>query len=377
MGIISFVKGGVRELAIARPDEFKNDIVYKHPDPTIPNKAQLTVEADELVLFFRDGKFVGAFAPGRHTLDSSSIPFLGQLVDKFTGGNVYIAEAYFVTTREIASIKYGGKVGKLRDPQSGLPVELMVNGTFSMRVIDAPRLVIGLVGLQRTGNEAFLDWFRDLLKKTLRDDIAELCVKKKWPLLDVTSGAYSEEIETEALSGVRGQVEPYGIEVTRLGDLNIAMNPKDEERLNKFFETASYVGMGGGIQGYQQIAQGQMLMQAGDAMKMPGGGGGGGGNPLMQGAGLAVGLGMAGQMMNLGHNAPQGAPAPQPNIPPTGMQGSAQNVVACAKCGARVAPGKFCAECGAVLAAPGPKFCSSCGKPMTGKFCGECGTAAP
>jgi len=52
MGIISFVKGGVKELAIARPDEFKDLWVYKHPDQTIPMKAQLTVDSDEVALFF-------------------------------------------------------------------------------------------------------------------------------------------------------------------------------------------------------------------------------------------------------------------------------------------------------------------------------------
>src|SRR5206468_3330936 len=42
MGIISFIKGGVAELAIARPDATKDYWVYKHPDQTIPMKAQLT-----------------------------------------------------------------------------------------------------------------------------------------------------------------------------------------------------------------------------------------------------------------------------------------------------------------------------------------------
>lgn len=31
MGILDFVKGGVKELAIARPDSAKNFWVYKHP----------------------------------------------------------------------------------------------------------------------------------------------------------------------------------------------------------------------------------------------------------------------------------------------------------------------------------------------------------
>src|SRR5215470_2448861 len=50
MGIISFIKGGVAELAIARPDSAKDDWVYKHPDQTIPMKAQLTVDSDEVAL---------------------------------------------------------------------------------------------------------------------------------------------------------------------------------------------------------------------------------------------------------------------------------------------------------------------------------------
>lgn len=64
MGLMDFVKGGVRELAIARPDSAKGMLVYKHPDPTIPNKAQLTVGTDEVALFFKDGQFVGQIGPG-------------------------------------------------------------------------------------------------------------------------------------------------------------------------------------------------------------------------------------------------------------------------------------------------------------------------
>src|SRR5690606_15716412 len=123
MGIFDFVKGGVKELAIARPDEAKGQIIYKHPDKTVPNRAQLTVEPDEIALFFRDGKYVGQLANGRHTLESSNIPFLNLLVDKFTGGDAWVAEVFFVTIREVVGLKFGGKVGKIRDPQSGLPVE--------------------------------------------------------------------------------------------------------------------------------------------------------------------------------------------------------------------------------------------------------------
>lgn len=370
MGIISFIKGGVQELAIAREDQHKGEIIYKHPDKTIPMKAQLTVEADELALFFKDGKFVNQLGPGRHTLDTSNIPFLGQLVDKFTGGNVFVAEVFFVNTREMSSLKFGGPIGKVRDAQSGLLANLMIHGTFSAKVIDPPRLVIGLVGLGKSENNAFMGWFKQLVLKTLKVDIAELCVKKKWPLTDVTSGAYTEELETEALQGVRTHVEPYGIEIMRFGNFHIAMSEKDEERLNKFYEKTSYINMAGGMGGYQQFAQAEMMMNAGEGMAKGGGGGGGAGGALA-GAGLGMGFGMAANMMGGMQQPQQHAPV---NTPATG--GAPANSITCTNCSAQVAPGKFCANCGQTLAAVGPKFCANCGKPLGGKFCGECGTPA-
>ena len=355
MGLFGFIREGAREMAVARPDEWKGLVVYKHPDRTIPMKAQVTVAADELALFFRDGKLVGSLPPGRHTCETENVPFLGQLVDWATGGNLWIAEVFFVTVREIAAVRFGGKVGKLRDPQSGLPVELMVNGSFSFRVIDAPRLVVGLVGLGRASNEEFLGWFKELVLKTVKDQVAELCVRKKWPLLDVTSGAYTEEIARDVLAGVRQHVEPYGVEVTAIGNVNLAMKDEDEKRLAKLYETTAYVNLAGGIQGYQQVAAAQAIMGAGDAMRE--GRGAAGSDPLLAGAGLGVGFAMAQAM------------APRPAAPAAG--------VTCGKCGHAVAGGKFCAECGAPLDAAGPKLCSGCGQPSapTVKFCSGCGTA--
>ena len=48
----------------------------------------------------------------------------------------------------------------------------------------------------------------------------------------------------------------------------------------------------------------------------------------------------------------------------------------CSDCGHKNPDGvKFCQECGAPLAAAGPKYCVSCGaeQPPGSRFCGECG----
>ncbi|MFT5287386.1 MAG: hypothetical protein ACI8TQ_003571, partial [Planctomycetota bacterium] len=46
MGLVNWFKHGVQEMMVARPDDAKSQVVWKHPDPTIPMKSQLTVEAD-------------------------------------------------------------------------------------------------------------------------------------------------------------------------------------------------------------------------------------------------------------------------------------------------------------------------------------------
>ena len=296
MGIISFIKGGVAELAIARPDTAKDHWVYKHPDQTIPMKAQLTVDSDEVALFFKDGKYVGTFSAGRHTLDASNIPFLGQLVDKFTGGNVFICEVFFVTTREMPSIKFGTSVGDIQDPQTKLRVRLMVHGEFSAKVIDPTKFVIGLVGQRATTNDAFLGWFKSQIQKTMKDQIAELIVKENWPIMKVTSGAYTDELEVGTLSGVRRHVESYGVEIIRFGDFSVSIDQADKDRLDKLVDRMAYVeGMGsvnGGMAAYQQLAQAEMMMGAAKGMEK---GGDAGGN-AMAGAGIGMGFAMANQM---------------------------------------------------------------------------------
>src|SRR5687767_13754239 len=135
MGIMDFVKGGVREMMIARPDDKKGLVVYKHPDQNIPFWSQLTVDSDEVALFFKDGQYIGGLGPGRHTLQTQNIPFLNHLVDKFTGGNLFISELYFVTTKPIYNQGFGGPIGSMRDPELDIRVNPRAFGTYAYKVV--------------------------------------------------------------------------------------------------------------------------------------------------------------------------------------------------------------------------------------------------
>ncbi len=381
MGIGNFLKRGVQEMMIARPDEAKDYAIYKHPDQTIPAYAQLTVDSDEVAVFFKDGKSVGKLDPGRHTLRSENIPFLSNLVDSFTGGNVFIAEVYFVSTREFAGVKFGGRIGSVEDPKSGVPVETMVHGDFSLQVTNPEHLILGLVGMRQANNDSFFNWFKQQTLKVIRDQTAELIVKKRWALLDVVSGAFTEEIEETVIEGVKKHVDRYGVQIVALGNFVLSIKDEDEKNLKKLYTDAAYVRMAGGMQGYQQFASGKAMMGAGEGMAQ--GGGGEGGNAMLGGAALGVGFGMANMFQQAQPGAaPQQAP-PQgqaPAQPPPGTLGggdAAKEGVVCTACNKTVARGKFCSECGSALpVATGPKFCSGCGAKLgeDAKFCPECGT---
>lgn len=361
MGIFDTVKAEARRNFIARADEAKDDIIFKYPEHNIRMLTQLTVGADEVALFVKDGKVVGQLGAGRHSLDSNNVPFLSRLLEKFTGGDLFIAEIYFVNIREHAGVKFGGPIGDVRDPETGLGIGTMVYGDFSLKVTNPESLVLGLVGLRRASNEEFLGWFKNQVLKVIRDRVAELLVKKRWALLDVTSGAYTEEIEQEVIAGVKGHVDSYGVEVVRLGNFHVSIKEEDEATLKKLSKDVAYSRLAGG---FQQYAQGQAMLGAAEGMAK----GGDGGGAALQGAGLGMGFGMA-TMFNqqAAQNRPAAGGAPQ----------AAAGQVFCSNCGTPGA-GKFCSNCGNALAvsskkcadcstelAPGAKFCPNCGKAAT------------
>jgi len=409
MGLWDTVKTEVKREFVARPDDAKDFVVWKYPDSNIRMFTQLTVEADEVCVFFRDGTVRGIVAPGRVTLESSNIPFLGRLVDAATGGNMFISEIFFVTTREIPNNKFGGPVGDMRDPDTKLAVGLMVYGDMSFKVVDAAKLVVGLAGLGKSDNAGFVQWFKQQTLKVIRDVSAELVVKKKWPLLDVTSGAYTEEIEAETIAKVKAHMGDYGVDIVRLGNFVISMKPEDEERLKKFSERQALTGLAADPN-YARAASAESMF--GMATGLAKGGEGGGAGAAMTGAGLGMGFGMAQQMQGMyqqqppPYGQPQGYPPqgypqqPPPGYPPPqapaggAAMGAAAALIICPACKKQVAAAKFCPECGGKMEskpacpkcqgelAVGAKFCPNCGQPTAAAApaapkCPTCGKEYP
>ncbi len=81
MGLFDGLKGEAQRNFIARSDAAKNDILYAYPERNVRIMTQLTVGADEVAIFVKDGQVQGKLGPGRHTLDTQNIPFLGRFIE--------------------------------------------------------------------------------------------------------------------------------------------------------------------------------------------------------------------------------------------------------------------------------------------------------
>lgn len=371
MGLLDGFKGEVQQQFIARPDSSKDLVLYKWPETNIRMLSVVTVQPDEWAYFIKTGQVVGYLQGGQHKLDGAQIPFLGGLIDSLTGGNVLMAELYFVSSREFANNKFGGSMGEVEDPVTGVAVRCGVFGEFVYKVVDPAKLILNLIGTQTiTGNEFIVDAIKDQLTKILRSTVFNKMKSEKWSLLDVTDGTYTLEFEKTIVSAAVEYLEPFGLQITRIEDFLVNLDETDRERLLELKDRMAKMRLAGDPR-YMATAQTEAMFGAAEGMKQ-----GGEGGSTMAGMFVGAGLGQSiaggvqsGQVQQAAADAAAADKA-------AAAAAAAPAMMACPKCGAQIPAGsKFCPECGQSTASEAKK-CANCGTqlPEGTKFCPECGT---
>src|SRR5437588_12225227 len=82
--------------------------------------AQLIVQENQSAVFYRDGKALDTFGPGRHTLTTMNVPLLSRLLSiPFGGTSPFQAGVVFVARHTFQDMKWGTKEPiPFRDPNS-------------------------------------------------------------------------------------------------------------------------------------------------------------------------------------------------------------------------------------------------------------------
>jgi membrane protease subunit (stomatin/prohibitin family) len=429
MGIMDFVKGGVQRMMIARSDADKDKVVFKHPDQTFPFWSQLTVDADECALFFRDGNYLATLPPGRHTLQTQNFPFLNALVDNFTGGNVFISEIFFVLTRPLYGQQFGDTIGSMRDPELEIRVTPRAFGTFSYRVFDPVRFLIWFSGQSAEDPQNSQRWIQDMLFMGLRATLTALLKSGELSLLDL--GSCGPEVARRIVQNCP-DLAHIGVQVLEVAKLNINLSDEDQARIDAmqdqivqanvdaraaqrrvrqaeaeaqarqfqldqdFMNRARYVNQMD-IGRYQQYAAAEATLGLGQGLEQGGAGDGAGlaGAAVAGGMGLAAGLAFRPPLppgyaaYPPGYGGPSGAPPVPPPAygPPAGGPGYGY-AVPYPPAPAYPPPSAYGPAPGAAYPAPGygqppappgaeGTRCAACGaaNPARARFCSECGRA--
>ncbi len=164
--------------------EMADELVHRFPETGVADLrmgSQVIVREFQKVVFFRDGRALDTFGPGRHTIATANIPLLIDFVGKaFNDRTPFTAEVYFVSMRDFADQKWGTPQPIIvRNPGMGLGVALLQGfGSYSFQVSDAQQFVTQIVGGQGVYRTADIEnRLRTMLLSKLQDLLGETTAK--------------------------------------------------------------------------------------------------------------------------------------------------------------------------------------------------------
>jgi excisionase family DNA binding protein len=307
MGIMDFIRGQLLEI-IEFNDDSRDTISWRFPDQDreIKRGAQLIVRESQLAQFVYLGQFGDTFGPGKWTLTTDNIPILATLKGwKYGFESPFKADVYYITTRLFTGNKWGtSNPVMMRDQDFGI-VRLRAFGTYDFKVVEPKLFLREVVG---TDQNFRLDEFQDTMRSRLVSVFTDSLATAKVPALDVAS-RYGEL--GDALLPVINPVvnAKYGIEISSFIVENVSVPPEVEEAIDK----RSSMSAIGNLNDYVKYQMGQGMAKGGE--------GGGAGAAAAQ---MAVGFGMAQEIMKQSGMSGGASAAPaQTTSPAGGLAGSA------------------------------------------------------
>ncbi|THU00280.1 helix-turn-helix domain-containing protein [Lampropedia puyangensis] len=290
--ILNLVRNQLIEV-IEWTDDSRDTLSFRWPDEDkeIKNGAQLIVRESQQVQFVAAGQFADLFNPGKHTLSTENIPVLSTILGwKYGFQSPFKCDVYYLNTRLFTGNKWGtSNPVMMRDQDFGV-VRLRAFGTYDFRIVDAPKFLKEVAG---TDQNFRLDEFNDTMRSRIVSVFTEALAKAHVPVLDIAQ-RYSEL--GDALLPIINPViqDKYGLEVSSFILENVSVPPEVEQAIDK----RSSMGVIDNLNDYVKYQMGVAMGQGGEA-----------GAAATVPAQMAMGFGMAQEMMKSMQSPASGAPA--------------------------------------------------------------------
>ncbi|MBR2289625.1 MAG: SPFH domain-containing protein [Clostridia bacterium] len=355
-------------------------LVWKSDKEDFNTGTQLIVHESQEAVFYRDGQALDLFGSGRYTLETANIPLLKKLINLPTDGKTrFHCEVYFINKAYALDVKWGTTSKfEVLDPQFFVQLNVGASGAMEVKIKDSRKFLVKVVGTQKSIDTARIqDYFKEKIIVKVKAHLAKLMGQISYVVIN----QHLEEISEAIGEKLNEEMDEYGVEIPNfyLSTIHIPDDEKArvQEALNKRMEQGilgynwmdeqladiakRYVSNEGNGTGTAtgMMAQMPMAFAFGQMLSNTA-------QPMMQQGMQGLGNGMANQG-NLGGINLQNPTQPGANAGFMGF-GAAKN--------APTTAGKFCSECGTVLA-EGTKFCPNCGhkveEAQAGYTCKQCG----
>lgn len=357
---------------------------FKFPHSNLSTYTQLIVQESQEAILFSKGQIVGKFGPGKHTLNTENLPILRSLYGlPFGGKNPFTAEVWFVNKLQPYNIDWSIDRMDIHDADYNTGIPLVANGTYGLKITDAERFLIKIVGSKEAfdHNDLTDQFFGEFSTKT-KSTLMQFMMKNRIGLKQIS--AHLESISDHLRSIMLPFWENIGFELTKFYITRIEIDSSTEvgKRVLEAISRQSAQAIGG-----YTWQQSQAFEVAKDAVEGMSSGEGG----LL---GAIVATNMMGGMGLGGVMTPQYAqPTFGGNNPPqtenTNQATQQIREVYCSNCAKKYAnTNKFCPHCGDPYN-PCPKCgtdndknakrCVSCGTPLQSEqnLCSNCNTSIP